>query len=75
VYLLFLAVLSHETLEADVEEKEAFVDGDVSGVLVGGEVGGTLVRVPFPTYVRITALLVLAECPCVAMEIYNTSIL
>jgi hypothetical protein len=35
VYLLF-AVLSHETLVADVREGEAFVDGDVGGVLVGG---------------------------------------
>jgi hypothetical protein len=52
VYLL-LAVLSHETLVADVGEEESLVDG----VLVGGGVGGALVRVPFPTYVRIAALL------------------
>jgi hypothetical protein len=33
VYLLLLAVLSHEILVADVGEQEAFVDGDVGGVL------------------------------------------
>jgi hypothetical protein len=49
-------VLSHETIVADVWEEEAFVDGDVGGVLVGG-VDGALVGVPFPTYVRIAALL------------------
>jgi hypothetical protein len=43
---------------ADVGEEEAFVDGDVGGVLVGGGVGGALVGVPFPTYVGIAALLV-----------------
>jgi hypothetical protein len=52
VYLLLLAVLSHETLVADVGEEEAFVDG----VLVGGGVGGALVGVSFPAYVGITAL-------------------
>jgi hypothetical protein len=41
---------------ADVGEEEALVDGDVGGVLVGGGVGGALIRVPFPTYVGITAL-------------------
>jgi hypothetical protein len=56
VYLLFLAVLSHETFVADVGEEEAFVDNDVGGVLVGG-VGGALVKVPFLTYVGIVALL------------------
>jgi hypothetical protein len=34
---------------ADVGEEEAFVDGDVGGVLIGGGVGGALVGVPFPT--------------------------
>jgi hypothetical protein len=57
VYLLFLAVLSHETLVADVGEEEALVGGDVGGVLVGGGVGGALVGVPFPAYVGIAALL------------------
>jgi hypothetical protein len=57
VYLLFLVVLSHETLVADVGEEEAFVDGDVGGILIGGGVGGTLVGVSFPTYVGIAALL------------------
>jgi hypothetical protein len=42
---------------ADVREEEAFGDGDVGGVLVGGGVGGDLVRVPFPTHVGIVALL------------------
>jgi hypothetical protein len=56
VYLLFV-VLSHEKFVADVGEEEAFVDGDVGGVLVGGGVGGALVGVPFPAYVRIAALL------------------
>jgi hypothetical protein len=61
VYLLFLAVLSHETLVADIGEEEAFVDGDVSGVLVGGGVGGALIGVPFPTYVGIAALLLVVH--------------
>jgi hypothetical protein len=46
MYVLLLTILSHETLVADVGEEEAFVDGDVGGVLVGG-VGGALVGVPF----------------------------
>jgi hypothetical protein len=53
VYLLLLAVLSHETLVADVGEEETLVDGDVGGVLDGG----ALVGVPFLTYVGIAALL------------------
>jgi hypothetical protein len=36
VYLLLLAILSHETLVAEVGGEEALVDGDVGGVLVGG---------------------------------------
>jgi hypothetical protein len=47
MYLLLLAVLSHETLVANVVEEEAFVDGDVSGILVGGGVGGALAGVSF----------------------------
>jgi hypothetical protein len=42
---------------ADVVEEEAFVDGDVGGVLVGGGVGGALVRVLFPPHVRLSTLL------------------
>ena len=42
---------------ADVGEEKALVDGDVCSVLVGGGVGGALVRVPFPTHVGIAALL------------------
>jgi hypothetical protein len=56
VYLLFLAILGHETFVADVGEEEALVDGDVGDVLVGG-VGGALIGVPFPTHVGIATLL------------------
>jgi hypothetical protein len=42
---------------ADVGEGEPFVDGDVGGVLVGGGVGGALVRVPLPVNMGIAALL------------------
>jgi hypothetical protein len=42
---------------ADVGEEEAFVDGNVGGVLVGGGVGGAFIRISFPTYVGIAALL------------------
>jgi hypothetical protein len=42
----------------DVGEEEAFGDGDVGGVLVGGGVGGALIGVPFPTYMGIAALLI-----------------
>jgi hypothetical protein len=41
----------------DVGEEEAFGDGDVGGVLVGGGVGGAFVEIPFPTHVGIVALL------------------
>ena len=60
MYLLLLAVLGHETLVTDVGEEEAFVDGDVGGVLVR-EVGGALVGVPFLAYVGITALLLVVS--------------
>jgi hypothetical protein len=56
LYLLLLAVLSHETLVADVGEEEALVDDDVGGVVVVGGVGGALVGVTFPAYVGIAAL-------------------
>jgi hypothetical protein len=42
---------------ADVGGEEALVDGDVGGVLVGGEVDGALIGVPFPTHMGIAALL------------------
>jgi hypothetical protein len=42
---------------ADVGEEEAFSDGDVGGVLVGGGVGGAFVRISFSTHVGIAALL------------------
>jgi hypothetical protein len=45
---------------ADVGEEEALVDGDVGGVLIGG-VGGALIRVSFPTYVCIAALLLVVS--------------
>jgi hypothetical protein len=60
VYLLLLAILSHETFVADVGEEEAFVDGDVGDVLVGG-VGGALVRVPFSAHMHIAALLLVVS--------------
>jgi hypothetical protein len=41
----------------DVAEEEAFDDGDVGGVLVGGGVDGAFVGIPFPTHVGIVALL------------------
>jgi hypothetical protein len=46
---------------ADVGEEEAFGDGDVGGVLVGGGVGGALIGVPFPTQVGIVALLLVVS--------------
>jgi hypothetical protein len=42
---------------ADVGEEEAFVDGDIGSVLVGGGVGGALVGVPFPHHVRLATLI------------------
>jgi hypothetical protein len=42
---------------ANVGDDEAFVDGDVGGVLVGGGVGGALVGVPFPPHVCLATLL------------------
>jgi hypothetical protein len=42
---------------ADVGEEKAFVDGDVGGVLVGGGVGGALVRVPLAAYMGVATLL------------------
>jgi hypothetical protein len=42
---------------ADVGEEEAFGDGDVGGVLVGGGVGEALIEVPIPTHMGIAALL------------------
>jgi hypothetical protein len=42
---------------ADVGEEKAFVDGDVGGVLVGGGVGGALIRVPLAAYVGVATLL------------------
>jgi hypothetical protein len=57
MYLLLLIVLCHEALVAGVGEEEAFIDGDVGGVLVGGGVGGAFVGASFPTYMCIAALL------------------
>jgi hypothetical protein len=42
---------------ADVGEEEAFVDGDVDGVLVGGGVGGALAGVLFPPHMRLANFL------------------
>ena len=46
---------------ADVGEEETLVDGDVCGVLVGGEVGGALIGVPLPAYMGIAALLLVVS--------------
>jgi hypothetical protein len=43
---------------ADIGKEEAFVDGDVGDVLIGGGVGGALIGVPFPHHVRLAILLV-----------------
>jgi hypothetical protein len=40
---------------ANVGEEESLGDGDVSGVLVGGGVGGALVRVPLAAHMGIAA--------------------
>jgi hypothetical protein len=55
---------------ADVGEEKAVV-GDVGGVLVGGGVGGALVRVPLAAYMSVATLLlvVLGVYPCVATEV------
>ena len=45
----------------DVGEEEAFVDGDIGGVLVGGGVGGAFVGIPFPTHMGIAALLLVVS--------------
>jgi hypothetical protein len=42
---------------ADIGEEKAFGDGDVCGVLVGGGVGGALVKVPLQANMGIAALL------------------
>ena len=42
---------------ADVGEEETLGDGDVCGVLVGGGVGGALVRIPLAAYVGVATLL------------------
>jgi hypothetical protein len=47
----------YQALVADVGEEKAFVDGDVGGVLVGGGVGGALVRVPLAAYMGVATLL------------------
>jgi hypothetical protein len=56
-YLLPLAVLCHKALVADVGEEKSLVDGDVSGVLIGGGVDGALIGVPLLANVGIVALL------------------
>jgi hypothetical protein len=42
---------------ADVGEEKFLVDGDVSGVLVEGGVGGALVVLPLAAYMGIAAFL------------------
>jgi hypothetical protein len=46
---------------AEIREEEAFVDGDVGGILVGGVVGGALVGVPFSPHVRFAAILLVVS--------------
>jgi hypothetical protein len=43
---------------ANVWEEKSLVDDDVNGVLIGGGVGGVLIRVSFPPHMRLTTLLV-----------------
>jgi hypothetical protein len=43
---------------ANIREEKALVDDDVSGVLIGGGVGGAHVGVPFLTHVRPATLLI-----------------
>ena len=45
----------------DVGEEEAFGDGDVGGILVGGGVGGALVGVSFLSHVRLAALILVVS--------------
>jgi hypothetical protein len=60
VYLLIFAIISHETLVADVGEEKSLVNGDDGGVLiVVGGVGGALVRIPLPYHVRLASLLLI----------------
>jgi hypothetical protein len=46
---------------ADVGEEKTLGDGDVGGVLVGGRVGGALVRVPLAAYMGIATLLLVVS--------------
>jgi hypothetical protein len=64
VYLLIFAFLGHDTFVDDIGEEKTFVDGDVGGILVRGGVGGALVGVPFPSYVRLTTLLLVVVFLC-----------
>jgi hypothetical protein len=74
VYLLLLAILSHETLVADVGEEEAFVDGDVGGVLIRGGVSGALIGVPFLAHVRIAALLLVVSLLLLLLPFLSSSL-
>jgi hypothetical protein len=53
---------------ADVAEEEAFGDGDVRGVLVGGGVGGALVGVPLPANMGIAALLLVISLIVLSLD-------
>jgi hypothetical protein len=61
MYLLLIVVLSHEAFVADVGEEKALVDDDVGGVLVGGRVGGALIRIPFPPHVCFATLVLVVS--------------
>jgi hypothetical protein len=54
---------------ADVGEEEAFGDGDVGGVLVGGGVGGALVGVPLTTNMGIAALLLVLPLLLISLSL------
>jgi hypothetical protein len=58
MYLHLFVVLSHEAFVANVGEEKTLVDDDVSGVLIGGGVGGAHVEVSFPTHVCLATLLI-----------------
>jgi hypothetical protein len=57
VYLILFALLGHKTLVSDIGEENTPVDGDVGSILIGGGVGGALIGVPLPSYVRLATLL------------------
>jgi hypothetical protein len=59
---------------ADIGEEEAFVDGNICDILVGGGVDGALVRVSFPTHVRIAVLLLVVSLLCLLLPFLSLSL-